>query len=294
MDKILRRVIGASIEIVTILSEEQLLVSIDPSELDRVLLNLAINARDAMPQGGKLTIAARPVELHETHVSQHPGARRGPHVRLSMTNTGVGMDEATQQRIFDPFFTTKSGERGSGLGLPSCRAIVTEAGGHMDVVSAPDRETTFDVYLPVAPPVEPRPAKPPEVEPQVTAGETILVLDDEPDVRRVMVEALQSGGYTVLEASHGPDALTLLEEHEEVALLITDLVLPLMSGEKVREQALRIHPELPVLIVTGFTHSVPHQDDITGYLGKPFAIQELIQSAAQLLAHRPTDPSNSV
>jgi CheY-like chemotaxis protein len=204
------------------------------------------------------------------------------------------MDEETRQRIFDPFFTTKSGERGSGLGLSSCRAIVTEAGGHMDVVSVPGRETTFHVYLPVAPSVESRPSKPPEIEPHVAAGETILILDDEPDVRRVMVEALQSRGYKVLEASHGPDALTLLEEHDEIALLITDLVLPLMSGEKVREQTLRIRPELPVLIVTGFTHSVPHQDDITGYLGKPFAIQELLQAVAQLLTRRPTDPNTSV
>jgi CheY-like chemotaxis protein len=262
-------------------------VRADPGQIEQVLLNLTLNARDAMPSGGRLTIETQDVELDESHAARHPSVEPGPHVMLAVSDTGVGMDEATRRRIFEPFFTTKEPGKGTGLGLSTVYGIVKQSGGSVWVYSELDRGTTFKVYLPR---VEEVAQKGPPARPvmAVAGTETVLVVEDEDTLRELVGEVLVSAGYTVLKASHGGEALLLLARHQgPVHLLLTDVVMPGISGLDLATRVLDTHPGIRVLYTSGYAddailrHGV--LDDTTHFIPKPFAVDELARKVREVL-----------
>ena len=255
VEKMLRRLIGEDIELAATLDLALGRVKADPGQIEQIILNLAVNARDAMPQGGRLTLRTANVTLDQAYARQHRGARPGPHVLLAVSDTGVGMDAETQSHIFEPFFTTKDAGKGTGLGLSTVYGIVKQSGGTIWVESAPGRGTTFEIYLPLvekaAASGELHPALP---APPPGGTETILVVEDEMSVRRLAAEFLGSNGYTVLEAQDGGEALQVCEEHRgPIHLLITDVVMPGMSGWELAVRLAGRRPEMKVIYMSGYT-----------------------------------------
>ena len=253
-ERMLRRLLGEDVELVTVLVPDLDRVKADPGQIEQVILNLAVNARDAMPDGGRLTLETGTVELDETYARQHPGSRAGRHVMLAVTDTGVGMDAAIQAQIFEPFFTTKDPGKGTGLGLSTVFGIVKQTEGSIFVYSEPGLGTTFKVYLPsVEEPVEvAAPDRPPE-RPQ-GGSETILLVEDEESLRELARETLLTLGYSVLVAAHGGEALAVSERHEGVIdLLLTDVIMPQVGGRELADQLVRQRPGLRVLYMSGYT-----------------------------------------
>src|SRR5262249_4564340 len=209
----LRRLIGEDIHLELRLGDDAGRVSADPGQLEQVIMNLAVNARDAMPQGGRLTLETAPVLLDQAFVSTHPGSTTGAHVRLSIHDTGCGMGPDVLAHLFEPFFTTKEAGRGTGLGLSTVYGIVKQHRGYVDVISEVDRGSSFGVYLPrvEARPATQRPAPKERLKPG--SRETVLFVEDEVALRDLMLRVLAKGGYTVLAAGDGPDALTVVEGH---------------------------------------------------------------------------------
>ena len=281
VEKMLRRLIGEDIELAATLDLALGRVKADPGQIEQIILNPAVNARDAMPQGGRLTLKTSNVTLDQAYARQHRGARPGPHVLLAVSDTGVGMDAETQSHIFEPFFTTKDAGKGTGLGLSTVYGIVKQSGGTIWVESAPGRGTTFEIYLPLVEKVaaggELHPALP---APPPGGTETILVVEDEMSVRRLAAEFLGSNGHTVLEAQDGGEALQVCEEHRgPIHLLITDVVMPGMSG---RELAVRLagrRPEMKVIYMSGYTDDAIVQHGVLEegipFLQKPFSLDAL-------------------
>jgi signal transduction histidine kinase len=231
LEPMLTRLIGEHVEVSTELAERILLVRADPVQIEQVLLNLGVNARDAMKGGGRLIIETSNVDLDDAHVQLHPGATRGPHVLLTVSDTGHGMDSETLSHIFDSFFTTKEAGRGTGLGLSTVYGIVRKSGGHVGAYSEPGRGTTFKIYLPRT---EEEPAavpSQPRAEARLTGRQTVLLVEDEPALRVVIREVLQEGGYTVVEGASPEAALVAGEEHSgPIHLILTDVVMPRISG----------------------------------------------------------------
>ena len=288
MEKMLRRLIGENVELLVRAHPGLWRVTADPGQTEQVVMNLVINARDAMPHGGKLTIEMANIELDEEHVRKHAAARLGAHIVLSIRDTGCGMDQATQARIFEPFFTTKGPEKGTGLGLATVYGIVTQSGGHIDVESAPNQGTEFKIYIPAqrrkstAQPAKSKRSKYPR------GKETILLVEDEDSLRRFARLALEKNGYTVLESAHAADALRLCEQHPDpIQLLVTDVVMPGLSGRQLAERLLSQRPKLRVLYMSGYTddeivrHGVLYFD--TPFLQKPFTATSLTQKVRDLL-----------
>jgi len=262
MDQLFRRVIGEDIDLVTVVAPTLGHVIADPGQIDQVLMNLVVNARDAMPQGGKLTIETANVELDEAAAHERPTMRPGSYVRLAVSDTGIGMDGETQRRIFEPFFTTKAQGKGTGLGLATVYGIVKQSGREISVYSEPGRGTTFTIYLPrVGQAAAPAPSSPPARE-AAGGGETILLLDDDAQIRALLGETLGVSGYTVLAASHGEEALRIGTEHlGPIHLLVTDVVMPGMSGPEVAQRMAAVRPGIPVLYVSGYAeHAMVHHD----------------------------------
>jgi PAS domain S-box-containing protein len=285
--KMLGRLLGEPIEIVTELDSHLSRLKTDPGQVDQALMNLAVNARDAMPLGGKLTIATANAVLDEKDIQAYPDARPGLYARLTVRDTGSGIDPAHLPHIFEPFFTTKEVGKGTGLGLAMVYGFVRQSGGHITVDSLPGRGTTFNVYLPALgiPDHAVSPASP---NPQPPRGsETVLLVEDEESVRKLMSMVLQGNGYHVLEACHGLDALRICENlARPVDMLVTDVVMPRMGGRELAEQLVRRIPELKVLFVSG------HADDTlfhgalaqgTPFLRKPFSPDVLALKVRELL-----------
>jgi nitrogen-specific signal transduction histidine kinase/CheY-like chemotaxis protein len=291
VDALLQRIIGEDVELTMKLTAPLGRVSADPGQIEQVVLNLAVNARDAMPNGGKLTIETANVVLNEDYAAQHAGASSGPHVMVAVTDTGTGMDEATQQRLFEPFFTTKEPGRGTGLGLATVYGIVAQSRGSIWVYSEVGQGSTFKVYLPVTtedlsiPVVT---AMPPA---SLSGTETVLVVEDQIEARSVICETLRRRGYTVIEAMNGPDAIVKgrqLEVHIDV--MLTDVVMPGMGGRRVAEVIRVTRPALKVVYMSGYTDSaiVDHgilEPGVT-FVQKPFATETLLRRVREVLDSR--------
>ena len=291
MESMVRRLVGEDVVLLTKLHPELPRVWADPGQLQQVMLNLAVNARDAMPRGGSLLIETGVVELDEHYPRQHPSARPGRHVVLVVTDTGGGMDPATRSRIFEPFFTTKEPGKGTGLGLSTVYGIVKQSGGHIWVYSEVGRGTTFKLYFPLH--QGPMQASESTVRalPPSGAGATILLVEDEASVRSTVRRLLERHEYRVLEATNGQDALALIiARHGEVDLILSDMVMPGMGGAELATRVRAFAPTLPVLLMTGYTEEAlarngdrPLDQEI---IEKPFTLQIVLEKVRTALARK--------
>jgi PAS domain S-box-containing protein len=295
MDKLLRRLIGADIELITQPAPDLAPIKADSSQIEQVIVNLAVNARDAMPGGGKLTIETRNVEIDQDYVQLHIGVAAGMYVLLAISDTGTGMDAETQRQAFEPFFTTKPKGRGTGLGLATCYGIVKQHGGHISAYSEPGHGSTFRVYLPLA--GEPLPAQEQRQQPPAlpSGTETVLLAEDELAVRVLAARVLRERGYIVLEAGDGDEALRLAHEHSTapIDLLLTDVVMPRVGGRALVEQVSAIQPSIKVLYISGYAdHAVIHHgrlDPGVEFLHKPFSPSTLARKVREVLDARRDD-----
>jgi len=286
--KMLPRLIEEHIDLVMMLDPKVQRVKVDPVQIEQIVINLAVNARDAMPRGGKLVIETSNAELDEFFCQQHAGARAGKFAVLSVSDNGEGMDAQTQAHIFEPFFTTKGKGQGTGLGLATVYGIVKQSEGYIKVESAPGRGTSFHIYLPA---VEEQAQ--PQIQAQAAVAtprgqETILLAEDEEPVRMMVQEFLESHGYTVLRAADGLEALGICEQYvEPIHLLVTDVVMPRMGGRELAERVAQIRPELPILYISGYTDdaAVRHgaADRKAAFLSKPFSLQSLSGKVREVL-----------
>jgi two-component system cell cycle sensor histidine kinase/response regulator CckA len=286
-EKMLKRILGEDVELALVLGRSLGRIRVDPGHIEQVVMNLAVNARDAMPTGGKLTIETANVFLDESYTRTHLPARTGRFVMLAASDTGVGMDRVTQARIFEPFFTTKPKGKGTGLGLSTVFGIVEQSGGTLWVYSEPGRGSTFKVYLPfVDAEVEPvRPAVPPAT---LEGDETILLVEDEEQVRTIAGSVLRRYGYNVLVAQNAGEALLLCEGHGgPIDVLVTDVVMPQMSGPELAKRLAAARPELKVLCMSGYTDDSIVRHDVlkpgVAYLQKPFTPQSLATKVREVL-----------
>jgi len=287
LDGMLRRLIGEDVELLTVTSPNLWSVKADPHQIEQVLVNLAVNARDAMPQGGTLRIETTNVVVDEPFARRHPTLQVGDHVRLSVSDTGVGMDEHVMQHMFEPFFTTKEPGKGTGLGLATCYGIVQQLGGVIYPESELGKGTIFSVFIPrVDLPAEPTPRV---AETAIQRGtETVLLVEDEPLVREIAKSALSDQGYQVLEAEHGEDALQVANEHDaEIQIVLTDVVMPKMGGRELVENLRRTRSGIRVLYMSGYTAAGIDEQDVvepgTAFLRKPFALAEMLSKVRDVL-----------
>ena len=287
MESMLRRLIGGTVTLVTELDPAVGAVRADPGQLEQVLLNLVLNARDAMPESGCVTISTAPRELGPDRGDEDPDLAPGPWVALSVSDTGQGMDEEIQRKIFEPFFTTKEKEQGTGLGLSIVYGIVRQGGGHVRVSSEPGRGSTFEVYLPRVD-VEPAAPQAPRSAAAPASSETVLLVEDESSVRRFARRVLERRGYHVLEAADGDEALRVFESEEAgIDVLVTDVTMPRMSGRVLAERLRERRPDLLVLFMSGYTEDEVVHDGLLGagtlFLQKPFSPEDLVRKVRAVL-----------
>lgn len=298
MDKMFRRVIGEDIELVTVLGDHLGNIRADPGQIEQVLLNLTVNARDAMPSGGRLTIETFNLFIKKTSFRNHGEIPPGRYVVLSVSDTGVGMTSEVKDHIFEPFFTTKEKGKGTGLGLSTVYGIVKQSGGDIRVESEPGRGTTFQIYFPQV--EEPsNMGKEAMTEMDLPFGnETILVVEDEEDVRKLAVKILGRQGFDALEASNAGEALLICEKWEDpIHLILIDVVMPQMSGPQLVNRLQRLRQGFEVLYMSG------HPDDTVlhhgilkkgvNYIQKPFTAEELVRKVREVL-NRSVKPSISL
>ena len=288
LEKMLRRVIGEDIELTTHLTDNLGRVKTDRGQIEQVVMNLAVNARDAMPNGGKLTIETSNAELDEAYTRSHFAMTPGRYVMLSVSDTGVGMSPEVKERIFEPFFTTKEKGKGTGLGLSTVYGIIKQSEGNIWVYSEPGKGTVFKIYLPrVEEAFE-------EIEEKVVTeelphgNETILVVEDEERVRQLAADLLGNQGYKVLQACDGDDALYICEQHKDpIPLMLTDVVMPKMNGRASYERVMTLHPEMKVLYMSGYTEdAIVHHgvlEEGVNYIQKPFALEGLAGKVREVL-----------
>jgi CheY-like chemotaxis protein len=279
--ELLRRMIGTDIELVMTPHPTPLHIEVDPSQFEQVLINLAVNARDAMPDGGKLTVA---VGQHTAEdFADDPILPPGEYVKLAVSDNGIGMSIEVRDRVFEPFYTTKEIGKGTGLGLSTCFGIVKENGGDIRVKTAPGAGTTFDVYLPVTAKPGPVFADLPPDEDHPFGMETILLVEDEAVVRDLASSALREQGYTVVEASNGEEALRAAEVYEgKIHMVLTDMVMPRMGGKELTQRIKERWPDTPVMLMSGYTGEESLSQE-TPLLNKPFIIGEMLSMVRQAL-----------
>ena len=296
VEKLLHRVIGEDIKLVTRPDPNLGSVKADQGQLESAVMNLAVNARDAMPQGGTITIGTANVELDESHAPDAMGLEPGPHVLLTFSDTGTGMAADTLSRIFEPFFTTKEPGTGTGLGLATAYGTVKQSGGHIAADSQPGQGTTFSVYLPRVDDLA-EPSQPPQPSPQALQGrETILVVEDEGMVRTLARTVLERHGYTVLEARNAGGALRLCQRHDgPIHLMLTDVVMPLVGGAELADRVAGLRPDMKVLYMSGYDRGViAKRGDaarLAAFIQKPFSPDALARKVRQALDATPQAPS---
>jgi signal transduction histidine kinase len=288
IDKMLRRLIAENVQMVTRPAATLGCVKADLGQIEQVVLNLVINARDAMPGGGIITVETGNVELDAAYASQHAGVQPGSYVMLAVSDTGIGMDEATKSHIFEPFFTTKEMGKGSGLGLATVYGVVQQSGGHVWVYSEPGRGSTFKVYLPRVEDEEGKAAVGADEKPTIRGHETILVAEDDRQVRDLTVAILKACGYAVLDVESARDAVQLCQQHGgEIHLFLADVVMREMSGPDLARRVQNVRPRMKVLFMSGYTDSdIVHQgmlDPGIEFLAKPFTPSALAGKVRQVL-----------
>ena len=290
MHKMLERVIGEDVRLRTIPAERLALVRVDPGLIEQALINLSVNARDAMPEGGDLVIETAEVTIDEEYARTHPIRASGRHVRISISDTGAGMSDEVKSHLFEPFFTTKPRGKGTGLGLATTYAAIEQNGGSIEVYSEPGRGTTFKIYLPVAAGTAEQEAAPDASETEKAPGgsETILVVEDDGRVRDMVVHYLRARGYEVLVAACGEDALALMETRGGgIHLLLTDVVMPGINGRELAQRLTKGHPETRTLYTSGYSDSIiAHQGSLEegiDFLGKPYTMDALARRVREML-----------
>jgi two-component system cell cycle sensor histidine kinase/response regulator CckA len=299
MHKMLARLIGEDIELRTLPDPGLATVKIDPGLAEQVLVNLAVNARDAMPRGGVLVIETSTVTLDEEYQRSHPLAEPGAYVRLAISDTGCGMSDEVKSHLFEPFFTTKPRGEGTGLGLATTYGAIRQSNGHIEVYSEVGKGTTFKIYLParsetpesLTPPLDPR---------SVTGGsETILVVEDDERVRNIATQALLNTGYRVLAASDGEAALAIAGKGSEpIHLLLTDVVMPGMNGRQLAERLVQVHPETRILFTSGYTENIIAHHGVLDrgieFLSKPYTLETLTRRVREILDQAPRGPASAL
>ena len=289
LDKLLRRLIGEDIELVTLPAADLGHVKADPGQIEQVIANLVVNARDAMPAGGRLTIETANTVLDANYARQHVGVTPGDYVMLAVSDTGIGMDAEVQQHIFEPFYTTKAIGKGTGLGLSTCYGIIKQHGGNIWVYSEAGHGTTFKVYLPRVYEAADSPAGDADDLPVPQGTETVLLVEDEPLVRELASTILHAQGYTVLVASNGEEALRVIQAsgEETIDLLVTDVVMPGLGGGELAERLIAMRPGIKVLFTSGYTEdAMLHAGQLvigTHFLHKPFSPAALAQKVRSIL-----------
>ena len=289
MDKMLRRLVDENVAVEIVPGQKIGHIKADSGYVGQVLMNLVVNARDAMPNGGKLTIATGNVTLDENFTRNHPDILPGDYVRLSVTDTGIGMTEEIKNHIFDAFFTTKPIGKGTGLGLATCQTIVQQCSGHIEVLSEPGKGATFKIYFP-------RVDQPLDHDTQfIKAGpiprgtETLLLVEDDPSVRHLACNILEGQGYTVLRANNGQDGLHVAREHKgpTIRLVVTDVIMPVMNGKVMAEWLKTTDPDLKILFTSGYTDDAIAQHGVleagVAFLSKPYAPATLARKVREML-----------
>ena len=287
MEMTLGRLIGEDIELRCSLQQSTCKISFDPTQIDQVLMNLVLNARDAMPNGGRLTIETSTVSLDETYCHDHYGFKPGHYVLLTVSDDGVGMDKETLSHIFEPFFTTKEAGKGTGLGLATVYGIVTQNGGFINVYSEPGQGTTFKAYIPCAA-GEYEESEKAEDEPVSTGSGTILLVEDDEVVRGTAISMLEALGYTVIVGETPQAALSLCEQRNtRIDLLLTDVVMPGMKGTELRDRIAALYPSIRTLFMSGYTSQVIVNhgvlDERVNFIPKPFSVAELSQAVSRAM-----------
>ena len=289
IEKMLRRLLNENIELNITPGKQIGRMKADPNHLGQVLMNLVVNARDAMPNGGKLTIETRNVTLDETYSRAHPEVLRGEYIMLAITDTGIGVPDEIKARLFEPFFTTKPAGKGTGLGLATCLTIAKQSGGHIDFQSVPGQGTTFRVYFPCIDHALTAPAQSSATGPLPRGTETLLLVEDERSVRHLAHQVLEAQGYTVLRATNGQEALNVVRDHKgaPVRLVVTDVIMPQMGGKVMAEWLQASYPDLKILFTSGYTDdAIAHHgvlDPGVAFLPKPYSPAILVRKVRELL-----------
>jgi PAS domain S-box-containing protein len=300
LEPIVRRLIREDVELVTALESDLGQVKVDPNHMEQVLMNLVVNAVDAMPCGGRLIIETSNIELTGAYATKHIGVEPGAFVVLAVSDNGQGMDAETRKRIFEPFFTTKEQGKGTGLGLSTVHGVINQSGGHILVYSEPGRGTAFKIYLPRVDAPKPAFRRVPAPVDVRRGAETLLLVEDEEDVRGLARDVLVESGYTVLEAATAEEAVRICEEHEgPISLLLSDVVMPNVSGPQLAKRLVHLRPEIQVLYMSGYTdEAIVHHGVLepgTAFIEKPFTpegltgkVRDVLDAAAGFLAESET------